>query len=101
MKKKNVHENRKLITQIEKDKRHIKIIIRGDESSLKAISKMEKIKEFKKLGIKISYKSTKYDVDNNEIKISGPILRFKYKDRLHSSISKDKLQLEWFNKLFN
>jgi len=75
----------------------VKIVIKGDEASLKSISKLEKIKEWKKLGIKISYKT----MDNSKIeRRKGPVLRMRYRDRLHTVICKDDRQLSWFNKMF-
>ena len=74
----------------------VKIVIKGNESELKAISKMEKIKILKKRGVLISYKTT---TGTNSPK-SQNILRLKYKDRLYRQIFKDPGQLVWFNKLF-
>lgn len=75
----------------------IKIVIKGDDASLKAISKLEQIKEWKKIGIKISYKTIS-SIDSEDKKY--PTLKMGYKDRLYTTICKDAKQLEWFNKMF-
>ncbi len=75
----------------------VKLVIRGDEASIKAVSKMEKISELKKRGIKIAFKS----IDNKLTESKGPVLRMRYKDRLYTEIRKDKNQLVWFDKLFS
>lgn len=76
----------------------IKIIIKGDDASLKSISKLEKIKEWKKMGIKIAYKA----IISSEVEIKkGPTLKLTYKDRLYVTVCKDLSELAWFNKLFH
>lgn len=75
----------------------VKIVIKGDEASLKSVSKLEKIKEWKKLGIKISYKTVS-NIDT--INKTGPILKMRYRDRLYTAVCKDEKQLGWFNKMF-
>lgn len=71
-------------------------MIKGDESELKSIAKLEKIKELRKMGIKISYKT----VNNGEENQKVAYIKMSYKDRLYTEIKQDKEQLEWFNKLF-
>lgn len=75
----------------------VKIVIKGDDASLKSVSKMDKIKEWKKLGIKISYKTVS-NIETEERK--GPILKMRYRDRLYTVVYKDERQLSWFNGMF-
>lgn len=75
----------------------VKVVIKGDEAEIKAVAKLDKIKQLKKLGIKISYKIIS---DTTVPERKGPILRLGYKDRLRTEIKSDPQQLEWFNKLF-
>ncbi len=75
----------------------VKVVIKGDEAEIKAIAKLDKIKQLKKMGIKISYKITS---DNKIPEKNGLILRLGYKDRLITEIQQDPKQVEWFNKLF-
>jgi len=76
----------------------VKIVIKGDEAEIKAIGKLEKIKELRKAGINVVLKVTKSE-DTIHKRI-GPTLKLKYKDRLYIEIQKDEEQLKWFNKLF-
>ena len=75
--------------------RLIKLTIRGDEASIIAIKKLEKIKELRNRGININFKITKTD----EIR-KGPTLKMKYRYRFYSVICQDEKQLSWFNQLF-
>ena len=75
----------------------IKIVIKGDDAALKSISKMEKIKEWKKMGILVSYKT----IPNTDItENNGPILKMRYRDRLYTAVCKNEKVLVWFNKIF-
>ena len=74
----------------------VKIVIRGDESEIKAIAKLEKIKILKKTGVKIVFKIINNNTTNYK---KGPVLKMTYIDRLYSEICKDKDQLKWFNLL--
>jgi DNA repair exonuclease SbcCD nuclease subunit len=76
----------------------VKIVIRGDEAEIKAVGKLEKIKELRKAGINVVLKVSKNEETNQ--KRVGPTLKLKYKDRLYVEIQKDEEQLKWFNKLF-
>jgi DNA repair exonuclease SbcCD nuclease subunit len=76
----------------------VKIVIKGDSSALKAVSKLDRIKELKKLGVKISFKTVTAISESDSKK--GPVLRMSYKDRLYTEIRSDEKQLSWFNKLF-
>ena len=76
----------------------IKIVIKGDDAALKSVSKLEKIKEWKKMGIKIAYKAI---INNSEVETKkGPTLKLTYKDRLYVTVCKDPSEVTWFNKLF-
>lgn len=86
-------------TYVPPEDKLVKIVIRGDDAALKSVSKLEVIKQWKKKGIKIAYKS----VSNisNTLSDQGRIkLKLRYKDRLYTTIYNDFKQLEWFNKLF-
>ena len=76
----------------------VKIVIRGDDAALKSISKLEKIKQLKKMGIKIAYKTTPHQ--NQPEKRKGLILKLTYKDRLYTEVCTEKAELDMFNKLF-
>ena len=76
----------------------IKIVIQGDDAALKSISKLEKIKQLKKMGIKIAYKTTSQETSTE--KRRGLILKLTYKDRLYTEVCREKLELDMFNKLF-
>jgi len=74
----------------------VKLVIKGDESSIKTIAKLEKISQLKKRGVKVVFKVDSNLESNNETKKS----QMKYKDRLLLEIGKDKEVREWFSKLF-
>ena len=76
----------------------VKIVIRGDDAALKSISKLERIKQLKKMGIKIAYKTL--PPQNSNEKRKGPILKLTYRDRLYTEVCTEKAELEMFNKLF-
>ena len=75
----------------------IKVVVQGDDASVKAASKLEKVKELRKKGIKVIFKAKKSDTS---VITKGPSLRMRYKDRLYTEICKDPKQLEWFHKFF-
>ena len=75
----------------------IKLTIRGDLASIAAVRKLDKIKELRKLGISICFKTIKDTAIETR---KGPSLRMSYRDRLYTEICKDQKQLDWFNKLF-
>jgi DNA repair exonuclease SbcCD nuclease subunit len=77
----------------------IKIVIKGEESEIKSLLKLEKIKELKRLGVKISYKTIIPDngVSANQIKNAPPM---RYLHRLFHEISTDPDQVRWFQHLF-
>lgn len=76
----------------------VKIVIRGDDAALKSIQKLEKIKQLKKMGIKIAYKTIVSNTQKEKRK--GPVLKLTYKDRLYCEICTEKLELDMFNRLF-
>lgn len=85
------------------DDKLIKIVIRGDDASLKSVSKLEIIKQWKKQGIKIAYKTLPLQISTgkemNDWSRKAK-LKLSYKDRLYTVIQNDQVQLELFNKLF-
>ena len=76
----------------------IKLVIRGDEASIKAVAKLEKVQELKRLGVTVVFKEIRSDKNESSIK---NISKITYRDRLFQEIEKDKKCVEWFNKLFN
>ncbi len=75
----------------------VKIVVKGDDASIKAASKLEKVKELRKRGINVVFKANKI---LEVLDRKGPVLRMRYRDRLYTEICKDPKQLEWFNKFF-
>lgn len=87
-------------TFIPESNKLIKVVIKGDDSQIKSILKLEKIKELKKLGVKISYKTITSDcISDNESSNKPKYLN--YLDRLISEIQSDINQMYWFNQIFN
>ena len=80
-----------------KDK-DIKLVIRGDESSIKTIAKVYKIQELKKTGIKVVFKTIQPIED---ISSNNKIEKLTYRDRLFTEISRQPNMLAWFNKIFD
>jgi len=80
----------------------IKIVIRGDDAALKSVSKLDIIKQWKKQGIKIAYKTVPSSqiVSESNNGTRRAKLKLTYKDRLYTTVCNDSDQLEWFNKLF-
>jgi len=75
----------------------VKLVVRGDEASLKTAAKLEKIQELKKKGVKISFKviQSEKTLENNPI-----VQRMKYKDRLLFELKNDSESISWFQKIF-
>jgi len=72
----------------------IKLVIKGDEASIKTAAKLDKVQELKKQGVKVVFKTQIND------KISDkPTLKISFADRLRSEISNS--ELIWFNKIFS
>lgn len=79
----------------------VKLVVRGLDSELKAISKFDVIKKLKNEGIKISYKIISDDIDQNNMLDSNYSNHMSYMERLYLEICNDESQLMWFNKIFN
>lgn len=78
----------------------IKLIVKGTDAEIKAIIKLDKIKELKKNGTKIAYKTVSADEDN----INKPdlqTLKMHYLARLHHEIRYDPNLTKWYRKLFS
>lgn len=72
----------------------VKLVIKGDEASIKTAAKLDKVQELKKQGVKVVFKTQIVDkiVDKPSMKIS-------FEDRLKSEITNSELL--WFNKIFS
>lgn len=77
------------------DDKMVKIVVRGDESSLKSAAKLEKIQELKKKGVKIVFKV----VQNTET-FQPTNAKMNYKDRLLLELNNDEESISWFKKIF-
>ncbi len=75
--------------------KYVRLVIKGDESSIKSVAKLEKISQLKKKGVKVVFK-----IDNENKPTEVKNVQMKYKDRLLLEIGKDKEVRNWFNKLF-
>lgn len=84
--------------QVPKDK-IVKLVIKGDESEIKSIAKLEKIQQLKREGVKVVFKATQSidSVESIETKNSS---KMSYKNRFLSEIGKDLNCISWFNKIF-
>lgn len=83
-----------------KQDRLLKIVIKGEDSEIKSVMKLQKIKELKKAGIKISYKPIINDQQQDNNFDNLKMLKMSYLDRLYHEISHDNLQKIWFSKIF-
>jgi len=73
----------------------VKLVIRGNESEIKTVAKLDKIQELKKEGVKVAFKTT-YNVEiatETQAKMS-------YKDRLYKELGMDLCSISWFKKIF-
>ena len=77
----------------EKDKL-IKLVVRGDEASIKTIAKLDKVLQLKKLGVKVVFKT----LQSTEISTNKFVSKISFRDRFLQEISEEGLA--WFNKLF-
>jgi DNA repair exonuclease SbcCD nuclease subunit len=77
----------------------VKIVIRGNEAEIKATMKLDRIKQLKEKGIKISFK-TLHTNDNHDLNHTISNVKMRYKDRLYSEIKSEPNQTKWFDKLF-
>ena len=75
----------------------VKLVIRGDDASIKMTAKLEKIKELKRKGINVVFKTLMSSGKEDNKKL---FIRMGYKDSLYSTVNKDPDQLKWFNELF-
>jgi hypothetical protein len=74
----------------------VKLVIKGDEASLKTISKLNKINELKKKGVKIVFKV----VQDKEVNNNKYVHKMNYKDRLLLEIKEDTDSIKWFHQIF-
>lgn len=88
-----------VITWIPPEGKLIKVIIKGTSSEIKATMKLQYIKQLIKKGIKVVYKTL--DEGESEIRdISKITPQIPYLQKLYQTVSPDKNQVDWFNKLF-
>jgi len=74
----------------------IKLVIRGDESEIKTVAKLDKIQQLKKEGVKIAFKVIQSVETSKEVP-----KKMSYKDRLFREIQGDLHSISWYNKIFN
>lgn len=85
------------------ENRVVKIVVRGPDAEIKACMKLEKIKELKKKGVLVAFKTT-YEIkekDENQkenLPANMKVHRYTYKERLVSELRGDTLK--WFKKIF-
>ena len=80
---------------VPKDKM-VKLVVRGSEAAIKTISKVNKIQELKKAGVKVVFKTIQQDIAPNKF-----TQKMSYAERLLSEISHDAHALAWYNKIFS
>ena len=80
---------------VPKDKM-VKLVVRGSEAAIKTISKVSKIQELKKAGVKVVFKTIQQDIAPNKF-----TQKMSYAERLQSEISHDPQALAWYNKIFS
>jgi len=73
----------------------VKLVVKGDESEIKTVAKLDKIQQLKKQGVKVVFKT----IQNAEVSTTT-LPKMSYKDRFLSEIKKDLNAISWFNKLF-
>jgi DNA repair exonuclease SbcCD nuclease subunit len=76
----------------------IKVVIKGEDSEIKGVVKLEKIKELKKMGVMVAFKTMLSNDD--PITNSTKSNHISFLDRLFSEISNDAGQVRWFKKIF-
>ena len=74
----------------------VKLVVKGDEASIKASAKIEKVQQLKKEGVKVVFKAV-YKNDSGKATLSEKIT---YQNRLLREIEKDKEMKYWYNKIF-
>jgi DNA repair exonuclease SbcCD nuclease subunit len=72
----------------------VKLVIRGDEASIKTVAKLDKISQLKKQGIKVVFKT----IQSTEVSTNKFVSKISFRERLMSEIGQEGLT--WFNKLF-
>jgi DNA repair exonuclease SbcCD nuclease subunit len=75
----------------------VKLVIRGDEASIKTIAKVHKVQELKKMGVKVVFKTIQTEIEEKKTFAQ----KVSYLERLHSDISKDPICTFWYNKIFS
>ena len=80
---------------VPKDKM-VKLVVRCSEAAIKTISKVSKIQELKKAGVKVVFKTIQQDIAPNKF-----TQKMSYAERLLSEISHDSHALAWYNKIFS
>lgn len=71
----------------------VKLVVKGDEASIKTVAKLDKIQELKKNGVKVVFKTQIVEKTTDK-----PTLKMTFHDRLLSEINEHTLF--WFNKIF-
>lgn len=72
----------------------VKLVVRGDEASIKSIVKLEKISQLKKQGVKIVFKT----IQPNETPVNKFVTKVSFYNRLLQEINSECLA--WLNKIF-
>ena len=87
----------------------VKLIIKGEESEIKSVIKLNKISELKKQGVVVAFKTIQNVEEFNSSSPSFPSFpssphvykpRVTYRERLMSEIQDSNELLSWFNKIF-
>lgn len=76
----------------------VKLVVRGDEASIKTIAKVHKIQELKKMGVKVVFKTIFNDVEEHKKSFTQKV---SYLERLQNEIKRDPYAIIWYNKIFN
>lgn len=76
----------------------VKVVIKGKESEIKAVAKLEKIKQLKKSGVKIAFKTIQENLLTDSD--APEQVHISYSDRLYQTVKTEPQQLEWYNQLF-
>ena len=72
----------------------VKLVVKGDEASIKTAAKLDKVQELKKQGVKVVFKTQITDKIPDK-----PTLKVSFAERLKTEIS--NFELIWFNKIFS
>jgi hypothetical protein len=79
----------------------IKLIVEGTSNEIKAITKLDYIKQLAKKGIKIVYDTYDEIAKGTNDKINKQEIKLPYQQRLVNSIKEKPQLLEWYNYIFN